>query len=974
VVRAYHAYVWKVALRVTGHEEDAADVSQDVFLRLLLDPPGPSQVRSPGGYLAWCVVGRASQLRRSAARRLERERLWEEEHTRRAGESGPPLEDIDSLRAVVAKLPDDLRVPVELRYLAGLSNKEISETLELPPRTLEQRLQSARDQLKRSLTPLALGVALSGEPTGENVPPPPGLLSGLLRIANQGEAIAPKAAGSAATGGAIVAALHGKGAALLGAVACVLVGIAAVSFREWDVARPSASQVHATSASRTSATSAVGSEESPLVSTESSAPEQAALPAEPPRARLRGIVRDDDSKPMAGVKVIFHDNVPAEDAIALTAAGYRGVKETNWILETTTGEKGEYAFSELLPDKAWVEAKADGMDGDGGELDLSAGNETWQELTLHPLGRLTGHILDAAGRALPGGALLVRTACVKGSMPTLGDMSTHFAIFPANATGRYDTGPCLRLHPGPGPSEEALAWADGYAAKPPIFQGSEWTGHTAVLDFELEAEIPLTLLVTDALLVPIEGVQVGHGDASSVYGWYPYPLCHTGPDGKARVEHLSRATRKLRIAKEGFLATAFAFEPDGPAELHVTLMPLGAAIEARVIFDEAIPVGARHGFDISLERQGADGMFRGAEAEQNAPGDSMHRSFVPREPGRFRILFRDQGEDLYAEPFDYTGREPVHVDLPVRLKPPMVAGRVVRGESREPVSGVSVTAYYHKQGNEPLRWNDGTFLRNVHFPRPARSRRTSETDADGRFFFLLPPGECPLDIRLRAGDAKLGWAEDAKLDLAATATRTDLELELREGGAIEGQAIAEDGGPAVSELIAAYDGGDVEWKITDAEGRFRFDGLRPARYAVEALGRVTVVRVASGSRGGDMGEGLPPPEEVFERRVAVEAGKTTSWRVRLPEDRLGSIEGRISNELPQKGEVACSMIIGGEPRHTGVHSQEVVAEDGRFRIENLHAGLYQIEFMSGDAKAEAQVVVVRGRIGRITLQEARKQE
>ena len=47
VVRAYHDLVWRTAFRVTRHSQDAEDVCQDVFLKLLLEPPRPETVRSP---------------------------------------------------------------------------------------------------------------------------------------------------------------------------------------------------------------------------------------------------------------------------------------------------------------------------------------------------------------------------------------------------------------------------------------------------------------------------------------------------------------------------------------------------------------------------------------------------------------------------------------------------------------------------------------------------------------------------------------------------------------------------------------------------------------------------------------------------------------------------------------------------------------------------------------------------------------
>ena len=66
VVRAHEKYVYNTALRITRNAQDAQDISQEVFLRLLLEPPPAGSVRNPKAYLAWCVLGRATNLRRAA--------------------------------------------------------------------------------------------------------------------------------------------------------------------------------------------------------------------------------------------------------------------------------------------------------------------------------------------------------------------------------------------------------------------------------------------------------------------------------------------------------------------------------------------------------------------------------------------------------------------------------------------------------------------------------------------------------------------------------------------------------------------------------------------------------------------------------------------------------------------------------------------------------------------------------------------
>ncbi len=73
LVRTYQQFVYTTALRVTRNSQDAQDIAQDVFLKLLLEPPAPETVKSPAAFLAWRVVGRATNLRRAAERRRDLE-------------------------------------------------------------------------------------------------------------------------------------------------------------------------------------------------------------------------------------------------------------------------------------------------------------------------------------------------------------------------------------------------------------------------------------------------------------------------------------------------------------------------------------------------------------------------------------------------------------------------------------------------------------------------------------------------------------------------------------------------------------------------------------------------------------------------------------------------------------------------------------------------------------------------------------
>ena len=121
VVERYQDFVWKTSLRLTRCEETAADICQDVFLKLLLDPPEPRDVRSARGFLRWEVVDRATRMWRTEASRRERE------HRHLKETSGETIndEDVILIRSAIAELPDDLRETVTLRYLLGVLAEDI---------------------------------------------------------------------------------------------------------------------------------------------------------------------------------------------------------------------------------------------------------------------------------------------------------------------------------------------------------------------------------------------------------------------------------------------------------------------------------------------------------------------------------------------------------------------------------------------------------------------------------------------------------------------------------------------------------------------------------------------------------------------------------------------------------------------------------------------------------------------------------
>jgi len=160
LVRSYQSAVVNLAWRITGNAEDAAEVAQETFIRVIrslssYDPGRP--------FRTW-LFKIASNLSLDVIRRRKRRPLALEDL---ADEEGPPIEPVDTgpgpdegLRidrsdarfdALVRELPEHYQVILFLRYKEELAYDEIAETLGVPLGTVKVRLHRAHEILRRKL-------------------------------------------------------------------------------------------------------------------------------------------------------------------------------------------------------------------------------------------------------------------------------------------------------------------------------------------------------------------------------------------------------------------------------------------------------------------------------------------------------------------------------------------------------------------------------------------------------------------------------------------------------------------------------------------------------------------------------------------------------------------------------------------------------------------------------------------------------
>lgn len=153
LVERHKSRVYYTLLRMVGNEQDAADLAQDVFVKLYRTL---GQYRSESAFTTWLhrlAVNTGLDWLRSRQRKPLHVPLEEPEHP------GDDLEETairqeqrERLLAAVRSLPPDYRTAVLMRHFHQLSYEEIAQRTGAPVRTVETRLYRARALLREALS------------------------------------------------------------------------------------------------------------------------------------------------------------------------------------------------------------------------------------------------------------------------------------------------------------------------------------------------------------------------------------------------------------------------------------------------------------------------------------------------------------------------------------------------------------------------------------------------------------------------------------------------------------------------------------------------------------------------------------------------------------------------------------------------------------------------------------------------------
>jgi len=152
---AHHERIFRAAYRVSGSVQDAEDVLQAVFLRILKQNEDAKVGNDPGSYLCRAAINASLDILRSRGRR---QMVSLDEREDEIDLLSPPTdievhrsEDRRQLRAAIATLSQREAEIFSLRHFEDFKNNEIAEMIGISSSSVAVTLHRAREKLQELL-------------------------------------------------------------------------------------------------------------------------------------------------------------------------------------------------------------------------------------------------------------------------------------------------------------------------------------------------------------------------------------------------------------------------------------------------------------------------------------------------------------------------------------------------------------------------------------------------------------------------------------------------------------------------------------------------------------------------------------------------------------------------------------------------------------------------------------------------------
>jgi RNA polymerase sigma-70 factor (ECF subfamily) len=143
-VRLFERRIRAVLSRLLDDERDVEEAAQDVFVQAWRNL---STYRGDAAFFTWLYRIAVNE----ALMRKRRKRVAVAELDEGLVGASEPEVDEGWLLARIRALPDELRLPLVLRDIEGLSNQEVADVLELSLSAAKSRIHRARMQIRGDL-------------------------------------------------------------------------------------------------------------------------------------------------------------------------------------------------------------------------------------------------------------------------------------------------------------------------------------------------------------------------------------------------------------------------------------------------------------------------------------------------------------------------------------------------------------------------------------------------------------------------------------------------------------------------------------------------------------------------------------------------------------------------------------------------------------------------------------------------------
>ena len=154
----YSRLLFSIAFRILNDQKEAEDVLQEVFLQIW-DKAGSykPELGKPSSWAVTLTRNKAIDYIRAGQRRsrllelASTEMLVRQPGAAAANESVRSRDGTELITSAVSELPEDQRRAIEMAFFTGLTQHEISETLQEPLGTIKARIRRGMMKLRGRL-------------------------------------------------------------------------------------------------------------------------------------------------------------------------------------------------------------------------------------------------------------------------------------------------------------------------------------------------------------------------------------------------------------------------------------------------------------------------------------------------------------------------------------------------------------------------------------------------------------------------------------------------------------------------------------------------------------------------------------------------------------------------------------------------------------------------------------------------------